>query len=179
MDYDAKFGKLFADLQADPSALQAFITNPQPVLEAAGIPLVESMAGAVATSQGPTLAAAATAPDYQLRVETQWWGVDFILNEELTQAIINGRILEQAIADLLASGLDVIGIIARPLAVVIAAAFSAVMVSKIIPVKLADKGKGVHWPITWLQWAGVIAAAPGGPGAVALAMQAFIYPFPN
>lgn len=179
MDYKAKFEKLLADLQANPSALQAFMTNPQPVLEAEGIPLVESMADAVATSQGPTLAAAAAATDYQLRVETQWWGVDFIMNEDLTQAVINGGILEQAIADLVASGLTVAGVVLRPIAVVIAAAFSAVMVAKIVPIKLADQGKGVHWPITWLQWGVLLAAVPGGPAAVAAAMLLVVHPLAN
>lgn len=181
-DFEARFMRLFTSLQADSSALQSFISNPQPVLEAEGIPIVESLTGPLVSPDGSGIfgdtTALATAGD-QLRVKKHWWGVDLIMNEELTQAIATGAIVGPPLAGLVSSGLAVASVVTGPVAALIGAAFATAITVKIVQIKLTDKGKGVHWPITWIQWAGVVAAVPAGPGGVVAALIAFIHPIRN
>ena len=180
MDFEAKFKRMFTKLQADSSALQAFISNPQPVLEAEGIPTVESLAGIVAASQvaGAT-ASRAAGRNYRLDVETKWWGVDFIMNEDLTQAIATGAIVGPPLAALFSSALAVAGIVTGPVAAVIGAGFATAIALKIVQIKFTDEGQGVYWPVSWIQWGGVIAAVPAGPGGVVAALIVFIHPIAN
>jgi hypothetical protein len=183
MDFEAQFKGMFTKLQADPSALQAFISNPQPVLEAEGIPTAESFAGTVAASQELGVAGAtasrATGSNYRLDVETKWWGVDFIMNEDLTQAIATGAIVGPPLAALFSSALAVAGIVTGPVAAVIGAGFATAIALKIVQIKFTDQGQGVYWPVSWIQWGGVIAAVPAGPGGVVAALIVFIHPIPN
>ena len=180
--FEARFMRLFTSLQADPPALQSFISKPQAVLEAEGIPIVESLTGPLVNSEGSgifgdTTTLATDGP--QLRVNKHWWGVDFIMNEELTQGIATGAIVGPPLAALVAGGLALGSVITGPVAAVVGAGFATAMAAKIVQIKLTDKGKGVHWPITWIQWAGVIAAVPGGPGGIVAALIVFIHPLRN
>lgn len=77
------------------------------------------------------------------------------MNEELTQKIITGQIASDALAGLFGAALLAAGI-AQPLAVAAGAAFAAISLLKYAELRIVDNGKGVHWPITWLQWAALI-----------------------
>jgi hypothetical protein len=181
MDYDKQFDEMYAKLKTNPSKLQAFLSNPQPVLEAAGIPLVEaSVAGRETSPKMGMAAAAATAQrKYKLDVKKHWWGLDFVMNEDLTQAVATGAIVGPPLVALITSSFAVAGIVTGPVAGVIAAGFALGFGIKIVQIKLTDKGKGVRWPVTWVQWGTLAAAVPGGPATVLGAMILFLHPLPR
>jgi hypothetical protein len=168
MDNNAKFAALIGDLGNDAAALQRFFENPLPELKTAQIPLIEA-ADALGT----------TGTNYQLTISKHWWGVDFKMNEDLTQAIATGAIAGPALTSLITSALAVAGILTGPVAGLIAAAFATAFALKIIQIKLTDHGKGVHWPITWAQWAAAVVAAPMGPAGIVAAILVFIHPVAN
>lgn len=178
--FQPAFERLFADIQADPARLAAFFANPQPYLVEAGIPVLPEAPPATAPDGAPqadTLQLGANG--YQLDVQLKWWGIDLVMNETLTQAIATGAILGGPLASLIASAIAASGLVAAPVAAVIGAAIGTAIAAKIVEIKLVSQGNGVHWPITWPQWAPVIGAVPYGPAAVLAALLVFIHPLAN
>lgn len=175
----------FGKLRADPSALQNFISNPRPVLEAAGIPVGEISTSGNETDQPPDATKAAKVDVnitnyWSMGANLHWWGIDFTMNEGLTQAVANGTIASGALTTLISSALIVGSVLTGPLVAPIAAGFTAAFILKASEIKLVDQGNGVYWPITWVQWALVLSALPiaGPPGVIAQIML-FIHPLPN
>lgn len=181
MTYQDKFDQLFAKLQANPAELEAFLRDPLPVLHTAGIPVMSAIPPAANLGSARQLAdvGVAAAPSYKLDASVEWWGVDFVMNEDLTQAVATGAIVGPPLVALITSSLAVAGIVTGPIAAAIAAAFGTAFAAKIVEIKLVDGGSGVHWPVTWPQWAGLVAAVPAGPAAILGALLLFIHPLRN
>jgi hypothetical protein len=53
---------------------------------------------------------------------------------------------------------------------------AAIFEAKIAEIKIINKGKGVHWPISWLQWGILLAAVPTGPVGIVGAGLVFVHP---
>jgi len=45
--------------------------------------------------------------------------------------------------------------------------------------KIVNREKGVHFSITWLQWAAIVAALPVCPAGILASGAVFIHPVPN
>ncbi len=191
-----KFDALFAKLQKEQGAWQAFMESPATLLEEAGIPLVQllppsSSAAAPAVDSEQISAAIAgiervAKSSQMIAVESEkvsasihWWGVDITMNEKLTQDIIAGIAGVGPLGGLVAGAFGAAGLITGGVATVIGAGFAAICALKIAEMKIIDNGNGVHWPISWAQWALLIAAVPGGPGAIVVAGLVFIHPVRN
>ncbi len=115
----------------------------------------------------------------KITVETHWWGVDFVLNEKLTQDIIAGTIASGPLATAIAAALAAAGVVTGGIATALGAGFAAAFALKAAEIKIVDNGKGVHFPVTWLQWAPVIASIPTGPAGIVAAIMVFIHPVRN
>jgi len=122
---------------------------------------------------------AALSSGEQVSASAHWWGVDIVMNQKLTQDIIDGLTGGGALAGAITSALGAAGIITGGIATVIGAAIAGIVALKIAEIKIVNNGKGVHWPITWVQWAALLAAVPGGPAAVIAAGLIFIHPVRN
>ncbi len=114
-----------------------------------------------------------------VKIETNWWGINFILDEKVTQDLIAGTTGSGVVAGFVASALGAAGVITGGAATVIGAGIAAIFAIKIAQMKIVNQGKGVHFPITWLQWAGIVAALPGGPAAILAAGAVLLHPVPN
>jgi hypothetical protein len=181
---DEKFAAMLADNRA------AFEKDPIAALKAAGIPLLDrpppqprrpDVVGAdraAANVPAPAAAAGGGAGE-QVSVDTYWWGIDIVCNEKLTSDIINGSIATGVLGGSIAAAFGVAGIITGGAATVIGAALASAFALKVYEMQLVDDGNGVYWPISWLQWAGVIVAAAGGPVGVTAALMVYIHPVRN
>lgn len=115
----------------------------------------------------------------KVTVNTHWWGFDINCNEKLTQDIVDGAIASGPLASAIAAALAAAGVVSGGIATVIGAAFAAAFALKVAEIKVVDNGKGVHFPVTWLQLAAVTAALPAGPAGIIVAIMAFIHPVRN
>ena len=177
MSLEQKFQELLTQAGTG-SGRESFFANIETALRNAGIPLVETINGTVGTIDKAT-AGVSAGTNYQCNVESHWWGIDIIMNEDLTQAIATGAIVGPPLATLVSGAFVAAGIISGGVAAVVGGAFATALALKIVQIKLTDQGKGVHWPISWLQWAGVAAAIPGGVATVVAAILVFFHPVPN
>lgn len=114
-----------------------------------------------------------------VKIETNWWGVNFILNEKVTQDLIAGTTGSGVVAGFVATALGGAGVITGGAATVIGGGIAAIFAIKIAQMKIVNRGNGVHFPITWLQWAAIVAALPGGPAAILAAGAVLLHPIPN
>lgn len=184
---DQKFAELMASLAGDPAAEAAFREDPVHALKAAGIPLAAtpppvSRRPHGGTTGGISMAAAGgvpSGPGEQCTVEAYWWGIDIVCNEKLTSDIINGSIATGVLGGSIAAAFGVAGIITGGAATVIGAALASAFALKVYEMQLVDDGNGVYWPISWLQWAGVLVAVAGGPVGITAALMVYIHPVRN
>jgi hypothetical protein len=102
-----------------------------------------------------------------------------IMNEDLTQAIATGAISGPPLASLVAAALAATSVVTGTVAALLGTAFAAALAFKIVQIKLTDQEKGVHWPISWLQWLAVAVAILGGFATILIAILAFFHPVPN
>ncbi|MEQ1486411.1 hypothetical protein [Methyloglobulus sp.] len=167
LDYESKFAVLSKGFGTDQS-LNDFLMNPKPVLEKAGIPLLEP------ADITESLSGSEDAPTKSIEVKWKWYGVDIIMDESTTQMIIDSTTdIGQISAGLSAC-------LPPPANVAVAAGLAIAFFAKVWEIKLVDKKQtGVHWIITWLQWAPLIASASMGPGSIAVAAEVFIHPTAN
>lgn len=101
---DQKFISLMSVLEQDTDAVRSFEENPLPVLTTAGIPLVPVLqpptihnfnvaanagASAAMVAAGATASARGISQAEQVTASTHWWGVDIVMNEKMTQDIID------------------------------------------------------------------------------------------
>lgn len=177
MSLEQKFQELLTQAGTG-SGRESFFANIETALRNAGIPLVESINGTVGTVD-KAAAGAVGKPNYQCTVESHWWGIEIVMNEDLTQAIATGAIVGPPLATLVSGALVAAGIISGGVAAVIGGAFATALALKIVQIKLTDQGEGVYWPISWLQMAAVTAAVPGGVATVVAAILVFLHPVPN
>jgi hypothetical protein len=177
MSHEQKFQELLTQAGIG-TRREALFANIQTALRKAEIPLVETIQGTLGTiDKAPAGAAAGT--NYQCSVKTYWWGIEIVMNEDLTQAIATGAIVGPPLATLVSGALVAAGVLSGGIAAVIGGAFATALALKIVQIKLTDQGQGVYWPISWLQWAAVAAAVPGGPAAIVAAILIFFHPVPN
>jgi len=184
-DLQTKFDQLLA-AQTDK---EAFFANPVAELQKAGIPVLPTIAipaeaQHVMQNALPQVnlmqAFAVTASQSEvITAKTHWWGVDIHMNEKMTSDIVNGLTGTGAIATAVATALGAASVVSAGVAGVVAAGLAAVFAAKIEQIKITDGGAGVHWPISWLQWAALVAALPGGPVGVTGAGIVFLHPLRN
>ena len=115
----------------------------------------------------------------QITASVHWWGVDIVMNEKLTQDIIAGVTGTGTVGGLIAAALGAAGVVTGGIATLIGAGIAAVIGVKVAQIKITNNGNGVHWPITWVQWAALLAAVPGGPAAILAAGAIFLHPIRN
>jgi hypothetical protein len=175
--FEEKFKKLLNE-KIKLGEKQNFFDNIISELSHAEIPLIENLTYGV-NSTPPTQSDVSNPSDYSITVESHWWGLDLIMNEDATQAVINGSLVGPLLTSGIAAAFAAATIITPVVAGAIGAAFAAALGAKTLQMRLTDKGNGVHWPITWLQWGTLILAAPGGPPAVLAALLLFFHPLPN
>ncbi len=99
--------------------------------------------------------------DEHFSVNQYWWGFDIVMNEKLTQDIVDGLSALEPISAALAGALAAASLVTAGTAAIIGTALVAVFVAKVTQIKIVDKGKGVHWPITWPQAVALQSAASG------------------
>lgn len=181
------FTSLMASLEKDPVARAAFQADPLPVLIGAGIPLAHTppapqrpqAAGRFQAQGAVPQAAGGGSTGEQISAECHWWGVDIITNEKLTEDIINGTVTAGALGGSIAAAFGVAGILTGGLATVIGAGLAVAFALKVYEMQLINAGNGVHWPISWVQWAGLLAGAAGGPVGITAAAMLWIHPGRN
>ncbi len=181
--YEQSFANLWASLRSNPAAKLGFEENPVLTLTQAGIPGITAWSHTLdsqpkfsgAQSLQPALAVAGEKID----VEVNWWGIDFIMNEKLTQDVIAGTTAGGALGTLIGAALGAAGVVTGGIATLIGAALASAFSLKVAEMKIVNNGNGVHWPVTWLQWAPVLAAVPGGPATILAALMVFVHPVRN
>jgi hypothetical protein len=191
---EKKFLSLQESLKNNPTEFEKFIRNPIPVLKEAGIPLVNGWVDGGAFPKNvdklPELMQAAADPSNiiqntmavdaeNINAETYWWGVDITMNEKMTQDITYGTEAIGAIGGAIATALGGATILTGPVAAIFGLGLAVAFTIKIVEIKIIDNGSGVHWPITWLQWATLIPAAAAGPTGITAAAIVFIHPLRN
>jgi hypothetical protein len=177
IENEAKFNQLLASLQADPATLEKFTNNPTSFLESAGIPTVTTEQLDALSSAEDELTANAHSG---ISATKHWWGIDIKMDEQITNDIENGLTSVGPLGSLIAACLVNAGFVAGPIAAVVGAAIATAVIMKISEMKLADRHrKGVHWPISWPQWAAVMVNVSLGPPAILAALLIFIHPVSN
>jgi len=115
----------------------------------------------------------------QATVQLHWWGIEIDTNEAMTQNIVNGTTATGTVGGFIAAALGAAGVVTGGAATVIGAGLAAIFAIKIAQINIVNNGKGVRWPITWLQWAAIMASIPGGPAAIVAAGAIVIHPLRN
>lgn len=187
--HQAQFDTLINGLGKDTSE---FYQNPLPHLGQSGIPLVPAAslppeaqfavdAAMAGVSVGAHLAASASvgAAAEKVTVTTHWWGIDIVMNEKMTQDIITGVAASGPVGGAIAAAFGAAGVVTGGVATAIGAGVGAIVTLKVAQIKITDNGKGVHWPVSWPQWAALLAALPTGPAGIAAAGVVFFHPVRN
>lgn len=172
MSLEEKFADLMAEHERNPEAKMAFQNDPVAALQAAHIPLVPTLVTDFGVLEGVGLSE-------HISVEKHWWGIDIVMNEKLTSDITHGLTGTGPIASAVAAALGAVGVVTGGVATALGAGLAAIFAAKVAEIKIIDDGKGVHWPITWIQWAALAAAVPTGPAGIVAAGMAFIHPVRN
>ena len=115
----------------------------------------------------------------KVTIGRHWWGFNIKCNEKLTQDIIEGTVASGTLGTAIAAAFGAAGIVTGGVATAIGAAFAAAFVLKVAEIKIINNGKGVHFPVTWLQLAPVLLAVPTGPSGIVVAIMVFIHPVRN
>lgn len=115
----------------------------------------------------------------KILVKKRWWGIVIYMSERLTQDIISGAMAAGALGKLIAVGFGAAGVVTGGVAAVLGAGIATIAILKIVQIRLVNNGKGVNWPISWFQWAALMAAVPSGPAGIATAGVVFFHPSRN
>lgn len=187
-NYEKCFEEFMSSLTTD-QAKQDFYNDPIKYLSDLGIPLVSSFDASkskIAVDFSDPLVqsnffkenvqAAIDVNGAQLTIDRHWWGIDFILNEELTQLLIHFDDTDN-IAAIITTGIG--AIISGPAAAALGMGFAIALMAKREQIKFVNKGKGVYFPITWAQWGGLLSQAFGGVTALVAAILVLVHPFSN
>jgi hypothetical protein len=111
-------------------------------------------------------------------IETNWWGFDIIMDEDLTNDFAIGTGSAGSLGPILAGALVSAGVVTGGAATVIGTAFAAAIGAKAAEIKIIDNGAGVHWPVTWAQLAPLVVTV-GFPPTLTVMILVFIHPFAN
>jgi len=125
------------------------------------------------------MARAKAAERERITVSKRWWGIDIVMNDKLTQDVIAGVEGGGALAAGITSAFATASVITGGAAAVIGVALAAIFAAKVFEIKVIDNGKGVHWPISWPQWAALIGSAPAGPTAIVAVAMVVLHPLRN
>ncbi|MEL6718537.1 MAG: hypothetical protein AAFP82_07460, partial [Bacteroidota bacterium] len=125
------------------------------------------------------LAMARRSSSRKILVKKRWWGIVIYMSERLTQDIISGAMAAGALGKLIAAGFGAAGVVTGGVAAVIGAGVATIAILKIVQIRLVNNGKGVNWPISWFQWAALMAAVPSRPAGIATAGAVFFHPSRN
>ena len=175
-----KFAELETRLAQDPAALQEFFKNPELVLQGAGIPRVGKV------SEIGYREAALPEPERSPRgdesesihIERHWWGLDFIMNKKLAEDIAPGTGAVGGLGALIGHAAAVaLGLASTgPVQALLGASLAAVFALKAVQIKVFDLGNGVHWLISWIQWASLLPLLPYGPAVFIPAATLLFHP---
>lgn len=177
MSSEENLDELKAHLEKNPKVLKAFQDNPATARLIAKLGLGR---GKEWVPPGPKLPyAAPEQPDTdgeEIWAEKYWWGFEIHTNEKMTDNIVDGVTVGGPLSAAIVATLTALGLVTGGVGTAVGAAFAAAFALKTAEIKIVHNHKGVYWPVTWLQWAAVLAAAPGGPGSLSAAIMAFIHP---
>ncbi|GAA6137108.1 hypothetical protein NBRC116583_08550 [Arenicella sp. 4NH20-0111] len=176
MSDEKKLEELKAHLEDNPKVLKAFLDNPMTARIATKLGLTGDKEF---VPPGPTMPSIPAQPDTsgeKAWIEEYWWGIEIHTNEKLTDNIVDGVTVGAPLSALIVAVLTASGLLTAGAGTVIGAAFGAAFAAKTAQIKMVHNNNGVYWPITWLQWGAVLAAAPGGPVSLSTAIMAFIHP---
>ena len=112
-------------------------------------------------------------------VGRHWWGLNIRMDQQVTQDLIDGVTPAIALGPVFAGALAVSGVLSGGFVAIVGGALSLVVAAKIAQIKITNRRKGVHWPITWVQWALLLSVVPLGPAAWAGAAMALVHPVRN
>lgn len=176
MSKDKDLSELKAHLEDNPEVLKAFLANPMTAKIVSKLGLA---GGHDFVPPGPKLPSPPELPDTsneKMWIKEYWWGIEIHTNEKLTDNIVTGVTTGGPLAAMIVAIFAASGVVTGGVGTALGAAFAAAFAAKQAEIKMVHNGNGVYWPISWIQWATVVAAAPGGPGALSLAIMAFIHP---
>jgi len=111
-------------------------------------------------------------------IETNFWGFDIIMDEDLTNDFAIGTGVAPALSSAIIGAFGAAGIVTGPVGAAIGGAFALAFAAKVAEIKIVDNGAGVHWPVTWVQLAPLVVTVGFPPTLVAMILV-FIHPFPN
>ena len=182
---EEKFAPIGNRLNQNSEAMQAFLENPIPTLTDAEIPYVERFNN---TNQYESVKMLATRPidtatrsisteKEEIKIKVRWWGIDVVMNKKLTQDIISGQSSLGTLSTLFTSVLVAAKVLTGPFGSVVGGIFAAAVATKNAAISIADKGNGVHWPITWLQLAFILHS--GVPPLMATNAYFVLWPIRN
>jgi hypothetical protein len=174
------FHELMANLKRDPEKLALFYQTPTVFLEEAGIPVFEKPSDVPGGIEKPAIKTPvkAMAATSGFHVITHWWGLTFVMDENITNKIAIGEAGLASLGPIIAAGLVASGSVTGPVGSLISASFAAAFALKATEIKLIDGGKGVYWPITWPQW-GLVLVNATMPPMLVTTIATFIHPLPN
>jgi hypothetical protein len=101
--------------------------------------------------------------------DMNWWGIRIYLNDPVCKDIGIGSLTGSGLTGLCGGALVGAGIVTAGAAAVVGAVVGAIIILKNAEIALANNGKGVFFPISWLQWAPILALFPGSPPSLAAA----------
>lgn len=173
MNEQNKFDQLLSRMQDDADLQNKFLSNPSAVLQHLEIPIIDNLRFPKALSDNElesNIIATLTTEDTTqasapaITMTKHWWGINIQWSEQFTHDYINNLV---KLADMqeqvtLAAKNAKLHTIDETLARAFAMAFMA----KSVDIRMTNKKKGVHWPITWRQMA-LIVAQPNVIGALA------------
>lgn len=172
MNEQNKFNQLLSRMQDDADLQNKFLSNPSAVLQHLDIPIIDNLHFPKALSDNEletnilsTLTLEETTPpsDPAITMTKHWWGINIQWSEQFTNDYINNLVklhhMQEQIA--LAAQTAKMHTMDEPLSRAFAMAFMA----KSVDIRMTNKKKGVHWPITWRQMA-LIVAQPNVIGAL-------------
>lgn len=177
-----KFAQLLAKLEKDPAAMAAFQKNPVAVLKAEGIatpPTLKGVNTKATRTTATTNSARSTRAFSGVVVGKHWWGLDIIMTEPATQKLIDGATSTSTLGEFMAAALDAANVVSGGVAGVVGSGLALIVEAKVAQVKLVNKGRGVHFPISWVQWGLLASSTATGPSGVLATGVVFVHPAAN
>lgn len=163
---------LMSQVSNSEEAAKEFAANITERLLEANIPVIENYYPSLEQSL-------ASLTNDGMSMTKHWWGVDLIMDETITNKIVNGLTSAGQITGPISTLFSAYCPPLAPFATAAAAGCAAACFLKKAIIQSVDNGNGVHWPMTWPQIATIVAAIPTGPAGILSAWMVFIQPFAN
>ncbi|RWP64131.1 hypothetical protein [Mesorhizobium sp.] len=180
---EEKFAVFLQKLKQKVGALDAFQLNPVPMLNNERIDVIseQDIYGPDRSilqgnsKSGTSIRPMATTATNKMRVEMKWYGVVIYLNHDLCNDLKIGGPVMGTLGALTAGALGAASVLTAGLAAIVGTAVAAIIGLKTAEIAIADDGNGVYIPITWAQWAPMLATGFMTPVSLGLA-AALIHP---